>query len=250
MYFELKDKVFSSPPPHNEKQFEQILKTYFPETVKMSDIKGIRVCIVAQTGTVEHLRTHVFQNTEDNEDPIWMIARATSAAPGFFKPMVINGSTFIDGGLGANNPTNTVLTELTNNDEVKLKNATVVSIGTGQYHGAEKDINRMHITGTPFGVVSGLVSGDIANVVGIMVNRITESDGDEIKKASALCKSSKAFFYHLNPTLPEDLKLNETDDEKLINGMWHGKIYANVHDSIFHEISQRLLHNHSEVSEA
>jgi len=31
-------------------------------------------------------------------------ARATSAAPGFFEPVIVDGITFYDGGLGANNP--------------------------------------------------------------------------------------------------------------------------------------------------
>ncbi|KAM0703872.1 hypothetical protein Q7P35_008877 [Cladosporium inversicolor] len=35
---------------------------------------------------------------------ILQAARATSAAPGFFEPVVIDGITFYDGGLGANNP--------------------------------------------------------------------------------------------------------------------------------------------------
>lgn len=35
---------------------------------------------------------------------ILQAARATSAAPGFFEPVVLDGITFYDGGLGANNP--------------------------------------------------------------------------------------------------------------------------------------------------
>ena len=35
---------------------------------------------------------------------VWEAARATSAAPHYFKPMVINGDKLVDGGLKANNP--------------------------------------------------------------------------------------------------------------------------------------------------
>jgi patatin-like phospholipase/acyl hydrolase len=35
---------------------------------------------------------------------IWEAARATSAAPTYFKAMEVNGHKLIDGGLGANNP--------------------------------------------------------------------------------------------------------------------------------------------------
>lgn len=35
---------------------------------------------------------------------IWEAARATSAAPAYFKPLILNGKEFLDGGLQANNP--------------------------------------------------------------------------------------------------------------------------------------------------
>ena len=36
--------------------------------------------------------------------PIWQVARSTSAAPRYFKPMVINGISYSDGGVLYNNP--------------------------------------------------------------------------------------------------------------------------------------------------
>ncbi|TKA61151.1 hypothetical protein B0A49_12457 [Cryomyces minteri] len=39
-----------------------------------------------------------------HRDPIWKIARATSAAPGYFSPIDFGGRTFRDGGMVANNP--------------------------------------------------------------------------------------------------------------------------------------------------
>jgi len=35
---------------------------------------------------------------------IWQAARATSAAPSYFKPITVGKYTLLDGGLGANNP--------------------------------------------------------------------------------------------------------------------------------------------------
>src|SRR6267143_6345722 len=63
---------------------------------------------------------------------IWEAARATSAAPTFFKHIEIgNKQYFIDGGLGCNNPSRVVL------DEAEALFGTcqigcLVSIGTGQ----------------------------------------------------------------------------------------------------------------------
>ncbi|KAJ7464155.1 FabD/lysophospholipase-like protein [Mycena latifolia] len=70
---------------------------------------------------------------------IWEAARATSAAPTFFKRIEIGPASraepFLDGGLGRNNPTGTVLEEaqlLFPNRRV----ACIVSIGTGQVKAA------------------------------------------------------------------------------------------------------------------
>ena len=38
------------------------------------------------------------------EIKIWEAARATSAAPTYFKPITVGNYTLLDGGLGANNP--------------------------------------------------------------------------------------------------------------------------------------------------
>lgn len=68
--------------------------------------------------------------------PIWEVARATSAAPPYFAPMVLeeNDPTFhfLDGGLGANNPCEEArnsIKQLNNdkNDAVQI----ILSIGTG-----------------------------------------------------------------------------------------------------------------------
>ena len=66
--------------------------------------------------------------------PIWQVARATSAAPTYFKPAKIDKLEYLDGGFGAtNNPCMEIL------DEVRIMNNrnkdcvnTIVSIGTGK----------------------------------------------------------------------------------------------------------------------
>jgi predicted acylesterase/phospholipase RssA len=78
----------------------------------------------------------LFRSYESHEPhpgcKIWEAARATSAAPTFFKRIVIgNKQPFIDGGLGCNNPSKLVLSE------AKAVFPThqigcLVSIGTGQ----------------------------------------------------------------------------------------------------------------------
>jgi predicted acylesterase/phospholipase RssA len=63
---------------------------------------------------------------------------ATSAATTFFDPITINGTTYIDGGFGHNNPSSVVLDELEGNDWLlPMQDAITgvgcfVSVGTGK----------------------------------------------------------------------------------------------------------------------
>jgi predicted acylesterase/phospholipase RssA len=63
---------------------------------------------------------------------IWEAARATSAAPTFFKRIEIGrGQPFVDGGLGRNNPSRVVLDEASASFRARSIGC-LVSIGTGQ----------------------------------------------------------------------------------------------------------------------
>lgn len=72
--------------------------------------------------------------------PIWQVARATSAAPGYFRPIKINkgnGSNprdrirFKDGGFGTNNPTKEAYYDIVEKHGSQSKIGLVISIGTG-----------------------------------------------------------------------------------------------------------------------
>ena len=65
--------------------------------------------------------------------PIWKVARATSAAPTYFKPMRIDGLEYLDGGFGANNPCVEIYDEVRKMNNNSDKCASVVlSVGTGK----------------------------------------------------------------------------------------------------------------------
>ena len=67
--------------------------------------------------------------------PIWKVARAASAAPSYFKPMKLEGKSYIDGGFGANNPTSEALSSIRQLHDNKSDAVQVlISIGTGQDH--------------------------------------------------------------------------------------------------------------------
>ena len=58
-------------------------------------------------------------------------ARATSAAPQYFSPIVIGGNPFVDGGFGTNNPTFEAFNELTQSKVNSPLDPLIVSIGSG-----------------------------------------------------------------------------------------------------------------------
>ncbi|KAF7865472.1 hypothetical protein EAF04_006447 [Stromatinia cepivora] len=86
--------------------------------------------------TYEHLKSQSNYSEELNPGPplyipIWQVARATTAAPTYFKPSQINNERFVDGGYGYNNPTSRTFAEV---EQVHGKGtiAITLSIGTGR----------------------------------------------------------------------------------------------------------------------
>ena len=65
--------------------------------------------------------------------PIWEVARATSAAPTYFKPIKIDGLEYIDGGFGKNNPCMEIYDEVQRmNNHCNTCTKLILSIGTGK----------------------------------------------------------------------------------------------------------------------
>ena len=71
--------------------------------------------------------------------PIWQVARATSAAPTYFKPPIIDGLEYVDGGFGANNPCAEIYEEVRKmNNDSKKSASTILSLGTGKNNEARR----------------------------------------------------------------------------------------------------------------
>jgi len=71
--------------------------------------------------------------------PISQVARATAAAPTYFKPMIIDGLEYLDGGFGANNPCEEIYDDVKKmtNQAKKCANL-ILSIGTGKNNGVRR----------------------------------------------------------------------------------------------------------------
>lgn len=68
-----------------------------------------------------------------DSNEIWKVARATSAAPTYFKPMKIGNDEYLDGGFGANNPCAEIYDEVRRmNNSAEHCVGIIVSVGTGK----------------------------------------------------------------------------------------------------------------------
>jgi hypothetical protein len=79
--------------------------------------------------TYTHPRNTEFSGENTSTAKIWEVARATSAAPRYFTPQKIEGNDFMDGGIGFNNPSQVISSEI---QAIHGKEpCLVLSIGTG-----------------------------------------------------------------------------------------------------------------------
>ncbi|MCJ1385543.1 hypothetical protein MMC17_008666 [Xylographa soralifera] len=95
---------------------------------------------------------------------IWEAARATSAALSYFKPITIDGTTYVDGGFGFNNPSREILSEVlrVHNDADDCINC-LVSIGAGSPKKSKDDFfkpGRMNLFGSLSTVLKAAYDSD------------------------------------------------------------------------------------------
>ncbi|KAJ5174317.1 uncharacterized protein N7482_000194 [Penicillium canariense] len=110
--------------------------------VDLLDEKGAcKIFLMATNSQAANNRAPIFlrsytnpNNVEDSalvNMKLWQAARATSAAPAYFKPLQVNGYTLVDGGLGANNPLGWLWTEVLGVFGPTRATDCFLSIGTG-----------------------------------------------------------------------------------------------------------------------
>ena len=142
---------------------------------------------------------------------VWEAARASSAAPVFFPPFE---GVYIDGGIMANNPTLDAMTEVLGLLEEEGEQASlgcVVSLGNGVPPTTEvKDIDLFF--GSRMDAIINLPKAlrGARSLVELFTSQLTQSDGQEVTRARAWCKSIGVPYFRFSPPLAEEVNLSET----------------------------------------
>jgi predicted acylesterase/phospholipase RssA len=196
------------------------------ETSSATDNTPCPTFVVATSAAVAQgspilFRSYDTQDYDADSCPIWMAARATSAAPSFFDPMFIGvpapGEWYVDGGLRYNNPAQLALEEA-GQIWPRVKRFTVVSIGTGRQSNVEfvniQDSQApLDVPESLFGQIIGAIPGasairnttrgitELANVGKACVEMSTSSEPTHramLKLAYAANSQSRFPYYRFN----------------------------------------------------
>lgn len=264
LYFRMKDITFVGKRPYASEPLEQLLKEcYGPNTV-MAEISHPKLLITGLLADRKPVDLHIFRNymspseilgndeyansmfvkpTHFQEQLVWRAARASGAAPTYFSAF----GRFLDGGLIANNPTLDCLTEIHEyNLAMKAMDPTyeiapttlMVSLGTGNIPVTELkeiDVSRPD----SFLGATKLVFG-IAQLGTLIIDQATQSTGRVVDRARAWCSMIGVPYYRFSPQLTEEIDINETSDEKLVNMVWECQAYMYSQRSVLNELAVLL----------
>ncbi|XP_030372689.1 85/88 kDa calcium-independent phospholipase A2 isoform X2 [Scaptodrosophila lebanonensis] len=249
LYLRMKEQCFVGSRPYPSEYFESILKDNLGEFNVMTDIKHPKIMVTGVMADRKPVDLHLFRNYTSasdilgivtsisnrripppppEEQLVWRAARATGAAPSYFRAF----GRFLDGGLIANNPTLDAMTEIheynsalrsVGRESEVIPVSVVVSLGTGHIPVTElKDIDVFR----PESIwdTAKLAYG-ISTIGNLLVDQATCSDGRVVDRARAWCSTIGIPYFRFNPQLSEDIAMDEKNDQKLINMLWHTKAY-------------------------
>ncbi|XP_050351529.1 85/88 kDa calcium-independent phospholipase A2 [Nymphalis io] len=277
LYFRMKEHAFVGTRPYPTEPLETILKDCLGTERVMADIEHPKLMILAVLADRKPLDLHMFRNyqsaqeilTEYNgtyspqmeggdqswvlspplppaEQLVWQAARATGAAPSYFR----SSGRFLDGGLIGNNPTLDALTELTElsyaleatgqHDKAKVaRPKVIVSCGTGLVPLTElKDIDIFKPEGL---FETAALAWKLPKIGSLLVDQATQSDGRVVERARAWSAALGAPYYRFAPQLSEDVALNERADERLVPALWEAHAYMRAHRDRLAELAAVLL---------
>ncbi|XP_003738930.2 85/88 kDa calcium-independent phospholipase A2 [Galendromus occidentalis] len=232
--FRLKEKFIVGPRPYNTEGLEEFFKQSFGGETKFSDIKSPRFAVTAVNAEVWPTRLKLFRNyvkprsllekkpEAPDDEFVWSAARATGAAPTFFKPY----KQYLDGAIISNNPTLDLITEITEyNAAMKDKPSEcydvdiVLSVGGGMRPTATVGtIDALQLDPGLFGAAK--VAYSVGHLMKFAVEQIAEPDGRHVDRARAWCYGIGVPYARLQPVLSQNIPVNESDNRVIAKILW------------------------------
>ncbi|XP_049706832.2 85/88 kDa calcium-independent phospholipase A2 isoform X1 [Helicoverpa armigera] len=278
LYFRMKEFAFVGMRPYPSEALETILKDCLGTETVMADIEHPKLMILAVLADRKPVDLHIFRNyksaqeiLDDHngttsphaeagdqasvvslaappppaEQLVWQAARATGAAPSYFRA----SGRYLDGGLMGNNPTLDVLTELTElnlalratgqHEEAKKTNLkVVVSCGTGLIPVSKlKDIDVFK----PESLWdTARLAWGLSAIGGLLVDQATQSDGRVVDRARAWCSAVGVPYYRFAPQMSRDVAMDERQDDVLVTMLWEAHAYMYAHRDRVNELAALL----------
>ncbi|XP_064478595.1 85/88 kDa calcium-independent phospholipase A2-like [Ornithodoros turicata] len=265
-YFALKDRVFIGIRPYDTDALEEFLRREMGENTVMTDIERPKLIVTALMADRHPAKLHLFRNytspkrmlglEEDNseipapapphpcEQPVWAAARASGAAPTYFRPF----GRFLDGGLIANNPTLDTMREITaynkalkatgQEDRVEPMQV-VVSVGTGTVQPVEVSLTSMLHTENSLWGTAQMVFG-LPGLIELMTDQATQANGCPVERAQAWCSAMNVPYFRINAPMSEDIDLDEKDDERLVRVLWETMVYMRTRRAELDELAELI----------
>lgn len=221
LYYELASDVFpyQRKIPINEysaKPLEQHLKNHFNKIMLTPDISNTspKVFVVAKRGNDTKpylLRNYDLPTSSYDGCSGWLCcdaARATSAAPTYFKSFLKDNITYTDGGVGFNNPVQLLFEEALNIISSTKKDsqfssdhpiAYIVSIGTGEMPPLPQKAPDAHIASRALDAIFNTIE------------QVTDSHNAHIQTLK-VCERLNIPYFRFNPTLDDRYDMTVTNE--------------------------------------
>ncbi|VDK57234.1 unnamed protein product [Anisakis simplex] len=100
----------------------------------------------------------------------------------------------------------------------------VLSVGTGQCPSSEVGSSKFAF-GTPGSINEGIsMIRDLMNLKNILIEQITSSGGECVKRARSWAHDQKIAFFRLSPPLSKAVELDESDNEVIVDFLWDTEV--------------------------
>ena len=255
--FQICDDVIKGSVPFSAEKMKQCLKELLGDNVKMNSVEKPRVIITTVLGDKDPPHLHLMCNYGEPRDglpgpserEVWEASRASLAAPIFFEPFE---GKMIDGGVMANNPTLSALTDIINQgkkEKKEVKIGFVLSVGTGKVPVTDHEkvgVSLPHLGEVGFAKFMSLFSirdtvSGLVLLVNQFISQATASDGMVTDIADAWCTTMGTKYHRFAPNLTRIYGIAEVDKPALTEIMYDGHVYALQHTKEIDEVARILL---------